>query len=123
MLPLQRRSDRCEEPDMDIPVPSIFQSLASYLSRHDRTHRADVRRAAAVQVVSLPMNGTVSVERPQACRGQCVRGSVWITHIGDGRDVVVEAGTTFVGDRDAPMFIQALAPTEFIVTGAQPMAD
>jgi len=69
------------------------------------------------------MNGTVSIERPQGCRVQCVRGSVWITHVGDGRDVVVEAGTTFIGDRQAPMFIQALAPTEFIVTGAQPTAD
>lgn len=108
---------------MDIPVPSIFQSLACHLTHRDRTHRADVRRSAAVHVVSLPMNGTVSVERPQGCRVQCVRGSVWITHIGDGRDVVVEAGTTFIGDRQAPMFIQALAPTEFIVTGAQPTAD
>lgn len=103
---------------MDIPIPDIFQSLASGLTRHDRTYRADVRRAAAVQVVSLPMNGTFSVERPQGCRVQCVRGSVWITHIGDGRDLVVEAGTTFIGDRGAPMFVQALAPTEFIVTGA-----
>ena len=108
---------------MDIPVPHIFQFLASYLAQHDRKHRADVRRTAAVQLKSLPMNGTLSVERPQGCRIQCVRGSVWITHIGDGRDVVVEAGTTFVGDREAPMFIQALAPTEFIVTGAQPMAE
>ncbi len=108
---------------MNIPIPNTFQSLASYLTQHDRARRADVRRAAAVQVVSLTRNGTVCVERPQGCCVQCVRGSVWITHIGDGRDVVVEAGTTFIGDREAPMFIQALAPTEFIVTGAQPMTD
>lgn len=108
---------------MDIPVPNIFQSLASYLTQHDRRHRADVRPDGAVQVVSLPMNGTLSVERPLGCRVQCVHGSVWITHIGDGRDVVVDAGTTFIGDREAPMFIQALAPTELIVTGAQPKAD
>lgn len=107
---------------MDIPVPNILQSLACCLARHDRMHRADMRRAA-VQVVSLPMNGTVSIERPQGCRVRCVRGSIWITHIGDGRDVVVGAGTSFIGDREAPMFIQALTPTEFIVTGAQPMAD
>ena len=75
---------------MDIPVPNIFQSLACHLTRHDRSHRADVRRAAAVQLVSLPMNGTVSVERPHGCRVQCARGSAWITHIGDGRDIVFD---------------------------------
>jgi len=70
------------------------------------------------QLVSLPMNGTFSVERPQGCRVECVRGSLWITHIGDDRDVVVEAGSSFIGDRESPMFVQALAPTQFMVTGA-----
>ena len=104
---------------MDFTAPALFQYLVRFFAQPLRVHRADTRRAAAVQVVSLPMNGTFDVERAYGCRIHCIRGSIWITHIGDGRDVVVEAGSSFTGDREAPMFIQALVPAEFRVAGVR----
>ena len=105
---------------MDLIAPSIFRSVTRLLAHPHRAHRTDTRRAATVQVVTLPKNGTFDVERPAGCRIECVRGSIWITHLGDGRDVVVEAGSSFIGDRQAPMFIQALAAAQFSVAGALP---
>jgi hypothetical protein len=107
---------------MNLTAPTIFQSLARFLALPHRAHQADIRRVAAVQVVLLPMNGTFDVERSCGCRIECVRGSIWITHIGEGRDVVVEAGSSFSGDREGPMFIQALVPAEFKVAVLHPLA-
>src|SRR4051812_36276767 len=81
---------------------------------------ADIRRATAVEVVVLPMNGTFDVQRSYGCRIECLRGSIWIPHRGDGRDLVVEAGSSFIGDREAPMFIQALLPAEFRIAMPPP---
>jgi len=95
---------------MDLTVSGIFQSLPRFLAT---PRLATDRRFAPAQVVSLPMNGSIDVERALGCRIHCVRGSIWITHLGDGRDAVVEAGSSFVGDRETPMWIQALLPAEF----------
>ena len=100
---------------MDITASDLVHSPFCRLVRPGRLPQASAHRAAAVRVVVLPMNGTFDVERPYGCGIQCVRGSLWITHIGDGRDVVVEAGSSFIGDRDRPMFVQALTPAEFVV--------
>jgi hypothetical protein len=95
---------------MDLIVPDIFQSLARFLATPPR---ATLRRFAPAHAVSLPMNGNIDLEQAYGCRIHCVRGSIWITHLGDGRDLVVEAGSSFVGDRETPMWIQALLPAEF----------
>lgn len=105
---------------MDLSAPHLFQFLTRLFAQPNHARRADMRRDAAVQVVSLPMNGTFDVDQPFGCRIECVGGSIWMTHIGDGRDVVVNAGSSFVADRQAPMFIQALAPAEFRVSRNQP---
>ena len=42
-------------------------------------------------------------------------GSVWITQDGDIRDVVLEAGDTFVIERDGPSIVQALEPAELAI--------
>ena len=100
---------------MVIAASSALGSLARFLAPFTVMGRARTRHDASVQLVSLPLNGTFDVERPFGCCIQCLRGSIWITHVGDGRDVVIAAGTSFIGDRCAPMFIQALVPAEFSV--------
>lgn len=97
----------------------VFWSVIPFLARPERALRADDRRAGAIQWVSLRGNGTFDLERPWGCRLQCIRGSIWITHAGDGRDVVLEAGSSFVADRKEPMFIQALGAAEFGIDSAE----
>lgn len=94
---------------------NAFWPVFSFLRWVERARRADNWCAGAVQRVSLPGNGTFGLERPFGYRLQCIRGSIWITHSGDGRDIVVEAGSSFIGDRHEPMFIQALGAAELSI--------
>ncbi|MDM0116573.1 DUF2917 domain-containing protein [Variovorax sp. J22R133] len=97
----------------------VFRSVIPFLAWPGRAPGADDRPTPAVQWVSLPGNGTFDLERPLGCRLQCTRGSIWVTHSGDGRDIVVEAGSSFIGDRKVPMFIQALGAAEFCIDRAE----
>lgn len=56
----------------------------------------------------LKEDATLVVERPAAVELKCLRGSVWITHDGDPRDVVVSPGTSYRADRDSRMLVYAL---------------
>ncbi|KQT09508.1 DUF2917 domain-containing protein [Ramlibacter sp. Leaf400] len=42
---------------------------------------------------------------------RCLHGCVWLTHDGDCRDVVLEAGEFHVVDRDTRLVVHALAPS------------
>jgi hypothetical protein len=41
----------------------------------------------------------------------CLEGCLWLTHDGDCRDIVLEAGQSHVADRDSRLAIHALAPS------------
>lgn len=40
----------------------------------------------------------------------CASGSLWITHDGDPRDVIVSAGQSYRVDTERPMHVTAMAP-------------
>ena len=42
---------------------------------------------------------------------RCARGSVWITHDGDPKDVILVGGEYYRAERDDPMHLFALAPS------------
>ena len=46
----------------------------------------------------------------------CLTGTVWLTMEGDPRDVVLEAGASFVIDRDGLTILAAQAPSEVTVS-------
>ena len=42
---------------------------------------------------------------------RCSRGSVWITHDGDPKDVILAGGEAYRAQREDPLHLFALAPT------------
>jgi hypothetical protein len=42
---------------------------------------------------------------------RCARGSVWITHDSDPKDLILVAGEYYRAEREDPMHVYALAPT------------
>ena len=102
---------------MDLVARGTLRSLTCFPAPSHRGYGVTRPVDVAPGVVSLPMNGTFDVEQASGRRIRCVRGSLWITHWGDGRDLVLGPGSSFVGDRETPMFIQALTPAEFTIGG------
>ena len=42
---------------------------------------------------------------------RCAEGSVWITHDGDPKDVILSRGETYRAEREDPMHLYALQPS------------
>jgi len=42
---------------------------------------------------------------------RCAKGSLWITHDGDPKDVILMGGEIYRAERQAPLHLFALAPT------------
>lgn len=50
----------------------------------------------------------LEVKQPLGVTIECLEGSVWVTLDGDSRDVVLDAGQSFVVDRNQRTLLQAL---------------
>ena len=50
----------------------------------------------------------------------CDSGSVWVTQVGDPRDVILSAGESFRLDREGLAVIQALEPGAISIAQAEP---
>jgi hypothetical protein len=51
---------------------------------------------------------TVTVMQPQGSIIECLNGSIWVTLDFDPRDVVLEAGQSFIADSDQRLLVHAL---------------
>lgn len=104
------------------PAASIGQFVASLLRRESYTRRQDAhapRQAAAAQQAAdaaetstlrlLPKDSTFVIEHPFGREIGCLKGTLWITHDGDNKDIVLEAGGLYTADRDARMLVHAVA--------------
>lgn len=98
------------------PAANIGQVVASLLRRKSSTRRQDAhapRQADASSEAStlrlLPKDSTVVIEHPFGREIGCLRGTLWITHDGDNKDIVLEAGGLYTADRDARMLVHAMA--------------
>ena len=74
------------------------------------TDRTDAASHAGSDCVSLDKGSLLSIASPLGCRIECVRGSIWITHDGDLRDMTLSARDSHLADRRARMLVQALEP-------------
>jgi len=64
----------------------------------------------------LDKDATLTVARPLRCEVHCVLGTLWITHDGDPKDIVIEAGHSYRADRNARMLISALEASRYVLT-------
>ena len=64
----------------------------------------------------LDKGATMTIACPLRCEVHCVLGALWITHDGDPKDIVVEAGHSYRADRNARMLVYALEDSEYVMT-------
>jgi hypothetical protein len=69
---------------------------------------------------SLRLHAIVIVPRPRGMIVRCLRGCLWLTQLGDCKDVIVEAGGLHVVDREAELAIQALEDSQVQIERASP---
>lgn len=58
--------------------------------------------------VCLSTHGSRSLTSFRGGTIACIQGCVWLTHDGDCRDIVLEAGQSHVADRDSRLVVHAL---------------
>lgn len=51
-------------------------------------------------------------------RIECLTGCLWVTHDGDPRDVILEAGQGHVVDRATPLLVSALEASRYLALRA-----
>ena len=51
---------------------------------------------------------------------QCLVGSLWITHDGDCKDLILEAGQSYQSAHDRRMLVYALAPASVLMAQVTP---
>lgn len=105
-----------------VPLPAFelghpFKGVFHRLSRWLDLRLAPTRQSPASDI-SLAYRGIHAVTSFRGGRIECTEGSVWLTHDGDCRDVVLEAGQSHWTDRDSRLVIYALSSAAVRLTSA-----
>ena len=89
-------------------------------------HQVAAIRAPRVTIIPAPghthriqKGATASVQRPHGLEVVCLQGTLWITHDGEVKDVVLERGHRYAADRNARMLVHALDAAELRLLRAQ----
>lgn len=56
----------------------------------------------------IAKNAMLEVKQPLGVTIECLEGAIWVTLDGDSRDVVLDAGQSFIVDRKQRTLLQAL---------------
>lgn len=86
------------------PFKGAFHRLSRWLDL-----RLAPARKTTTSDISLAYGGIHAVTSFRGGRIECTEGTVWLTHDGDCRDVVLEAGQSHMVDRDSRLVIYALS--------------
>jgi len=101
-------------------APSRLVVVAESLWRQESrfTHRGATPRAVSAESEhhSLESGTVITVDRPLGRHIECLGGALWVTHDGDPKDVILEAGQRYRPVRNSRMLVQALGPAEFRVS-------
>ena len=105
-----------------VPLPAFepghpFKGVFHRLSRWLDLRLAPTRQSTASDI-SLAYGGIHAVRSFRGGRIECTDGTVWLTHDGDCRDVVLEAGQSHMADRDSRLVIYALSSSVVRLTSA-----
>ena len=68
--------------------------------------------------VRLARDGLLGIDDGRGLRLRVAAGTVWLTQLRDGRDVVLREGESFVIDRPGRTVVQALGPSELALNAA-----
>jgi hypothetical protein len=68
--------------------------------------------------VRLARDGLLGIDDGRGLRLRVASGAVWLTQQGEGRDVVLREGESFVIDRPGRTVVQALDPAELALNAA-----
>lgn len=101
------------------PLARVRQWLCtSAVNRVTRVTGQVTGRFADAGIHSLQRGEMWTLSQPAGSRLECLGGTVWITHDGDCKDLVLEAGQTYLVDRSTRMIAYALKPAQFRVQTA-----
>ena len=91
---------------------NLALSLAPFFPRHARYRfpAPAVLRARPDQF--LPRRSILDLGNAQGLTITCTRGAIWLTHDGDPKDVVLEAGQSHAVTRAARLIAQGLEDAE-----------
>ena len=90
------------------PLPAL-DTKGKAMHRDTRWTRTTVR---------LARDGLLGIDDGHGLRLRVAAGTVWLTQQGDGRDVVLREGESFVIDRPGRTVVQALDPAELALNAA-----
>jgi hypothetical protein len=102
---------------MHLAIPTAFSTAShNHFSFSAWLHNLIARDVAPtstrftrpIATHEIARNKILDVKQPLGVTIECLDGSVWVTLDGDSRDVVLDAGQSFVVDRDQRTLLQAL---------------
>ncbi len=91
------------------PFGAAAHSLASlFLWRARSDSRPQQAALTPANTQTLQKGALLVVLDPLQHRVECLGGSVWITHDGDIKDIILDAGQNYQAERNSRMVIYAL---------------
>jgi hypothetical protein len=60
----------------------------------------------------LHKNATLDVRNPMGVTVECIYGSLWLTHDGDCKDIILEAGQRYSSATRGRLLVHALEPAQ-----------
>jgi DUF2917 family protein len=103
----------------ETPMNIALAAIASLGGRFAPPIKASATKTSSLMLAPekgkkhcIPKRAVLAIAHPMHRNIECLHGSLWITHDGDPRDVVLEGGQSYLPDRDARMLILALENAE-----------
>jgi hypothetical protein len=97
---------------MQVAFPAAFAPFAAFFRSPAQPVVAPRAMPATAPVRMLKAGTMLAVPQPRGQRIECLRGSLWLTHDGDPKDIVLAAGDSYTVDRDARLLVYGLDASE-----------
>ncbi len=89
------------------PVFSFFFPANSETTRRAAAHHGVAK--ARGNLHQLQKNATLVIDQAARAEVSCIEGTLWITHDGFSKDIVLEAGERYIASSSARMLVHSLA--------------